>query len=113
MLLLVTFREDRFEQRLITLLSRGDLILDELRSLADEAAQSQETLQTDIRPALEGIDELIEQLGVGEPVRAALDHLAHAWLDVLDRQIRCFDLLARLSAIHEEALVIVSGGEPR
>lgn len=91
-----------------TLLNRGDVVLEALRSVVTDADQSHRSLLAEAQPLFVEVDAAIEKAGIGEVVRPALDHLAHACLGVLEREVRFLELLAEIQGIHEELLQLVT-----
>lgn len=96
--------------KLATLFARGEEVLEALRSQAQEAAQSQEALLRDARPLFDEVDIVVEKLGIGDVVRPALELLSSAWLGVLQREVRYFELLREIEATHEELFAVVAKG---
>src|SRR6187549_256675 len=97
-----------FDGKVTALLDRGEEVLDALRSVTNDAEQSKKELADDAQAFLGEVDAAVEKAGIGDIVRPALDHLAQAWLGVLEREVRFLGLLAEIEAIHEEVLKIVS-----
>lgn len=90
------------------LLTRGEIVLDDLRAVAKEAAESQVALLHDAKPLFDEVDAVLDKHGISDTIRPALDYLANAWLAVLQREARFFDLLSQIETIHEDLFALVS-----
>ena len=97
-----------FDEKVALLFTRGEVVLDALRSMATEARQSHESFPRDAQAHFDEVDAVVEKLGIGGVVLPALDHLASAWLGALQREVRFFDLVSEIETIHEELFAIVS-----
>jgi hypothetical protein len=91
-----------------SLLTRGEVVLEGLRSVAKEAAASQVAFLDDAKPLFEEVDAVLDKHGVSDSVRPALDYLASAALAMLQREVRFFDLLSEIETIHEDLFALVS-----
>lgn len=100
--------EEAQSDQVLMLCTRGDAVLDSLRSLVQQAEQAQTAFLNDVRPLLAEADRAVEKYGIGEVVTPALKQLQEAWVGLLEREVRFFDLVSEIERVHEELFTIVT-----